>query len=188
MEHGFQSIQNQNDDFLEWKIEVRAQHSLKNVKIQQVREHKHFGILLFADMKWTAHIDYIVRKAMKKLGLLHRRSRKFRIKQKIYIIIRNNYQTSNWIWLRIFCLIFTVFFVFISERWCQNNFKSKIYLFCIRFNRSCWKFGPNCLGSFWACFIIIIIINLTSMFFQQLSRAWTVAFQQHKVDNPLLAT
>ena len=34
-----------------------------------------------------------------------------------------------------------------------------------------------------AVIIIIIIINLTSMFFQDQSRAWTAASQQHKVDN-----
>ena len=33
------------------------------------------------------------------------------------------------------------------------------------------------------CRIIIIIINLTSMFFQDQSRVWTAASQQHKVDN-----
>ena len=58
---------------------------LKNVKLQQVREHKHSGILLSDDMKWTAHIDYIVGKTRKKLGLLHRQSRKLTIKQKIDI-------------------------------------------------------------------------------------------------------
>ena len=52
---------------------------LKNVKIKQVREHKHLGILLSEDMKWTAHIEYVVGKSRKKLGLLRRQSRKLKI-------------------------------------------------------------------------------------------------------------
>ena len=35
---------------------------------------------------------------------------------------------------------------------------------------------------------IIVIINLTFMFFQDQSKAWTAASQQHKVDNQPLAT
>ena len=36
--------------------------------------------------------------------------------------------------------------------------------------------------------IIIIIFNLMSLFFQDKSRLWTAASQQHKVDNQPLAT
>ena len=35
---------------------------------------------------------------------------------------------------------------------------------------------------------IIIIIRLTSIFFQDQSRVWTAASQQHKVDNKPVAT
>ena len=83
MEHGLQFIQNRNDDIFKQKIEIRSRFSTKNVKLQQVSEHKHLGIFLSADMKWTAHIDYITRKARKKLGLLRRQSRNLTTKQKI---------------------------------------------------------------------------------------------------------
>ena len=36
--------------------------------------------------------------------------------------------------------------------------------------------------------IIIILISLTSIFFQDKSRVWTAASQQHQVDNQPLAT
>ena len=65
------------------KLKSDPDFRLKNVKLHQVSEHKHLGIFLSADMKWTAHIDYITRKARKKLGLLRRQSRNLTTKQKI---------------------------------------------------------------------------------------------------------
>ena len=67
------------------RLKSKPNICLKNVKIQQVCEHKHLGILLSDDLKWIAHIDYIVGKTRKKLGLLLRQSRKLTIKQKIDI-------------------------------------------------------------------------------------------------------
>ena len=58
---------------------------LKSVKIEQVPSHKHLGIFFSQDMKWTTHIDYSVRKARQKLGLLRRQSQKLMNKQKINI-------------------------------------------------------------------------------------------------------
>ena len=43
-----------------------------NVAIKQVSEQKHLGIILSDDMKWTKHVDYICRKAHKKIGILYR--------------------------------------------------------------------------------------------------------------------
>ena len=37
-------------------------------------EHKHLGVILTSDLKWTAHINYCTSKSLKKLGLLRRQS------------------------------------------------------------------------------------------------------------------
>ena len=40
--------------------------------IPQVRSHKHLGLLLNDQLKWSDHVTYIVNKASKKIGLLRR--------------------------------------------------------------------------------------------------------------------
>ena len=35
---------------------------LKDVKIKKVSEHKHLGLILLENMKWTTHIDYSIKK------------------------------------------------------------------------------------------------------------------------------
>ena len=67
------------------KVKSRPNIFLKEIKINQVATHKHLGIFLSENMKWTAHIDYSVNKARKKLGLLRRQSQSLSTKQKIDI-------------------------------------------------------------------------------------------------------
>ena len=65
------------------KAKSRPNIFLKDIKINQVATHKHLGIFLSKNMKWTTHIDYSVNKARKKLGLLRRQSKSLSTKQKI---------------------------------------------------------------------------------------------------------
>ena len=44
--------------------------------IRQVNEHKHLGIILSKDLKWSSHISKITSKASQRLGALYRQSRK----------------------------------------------------------------------------------------------------------------
>ena len=44
--------------------------------VKQVPEHKHLGIILSEDMKWSKHIAHITSKANQRLGALYRQSRK----------------------------------------------------------------------------------------------------------------
>ena len=69
------------------KAKSRPNIFLKDIKINQVATHKHLGIFLSENMKWTTHIDYsvTVNKARKKLGLLRRQSKSLSTKQKIDI-------------------------------------------------------------------------------------------------------
>jgi hypothetical protein len=52
------------------KIEFNA------VPVKQVSEHKHLGIILSEDMKWSKHIAHITSKANQRLGALYRQSQK----------------------------------------------------------------------------------------------------------------
>ena len=47
-----------------------------NSCIKQVNEHKHLGIILSKDMKWSKHISKITSKASQRLGALYRQSSK----------------------------------------------------------------------------------------------------------------
>ena len=47
-----------------------------NSCIKQVQEHKHLGIILSKDIRWSAHISKITSKASQRLGALYRQSRK----------------------------------------------------------------------------------------------------------------
>ena len=67
------------------KLKSNPNIYLKDVKINQVPEHKHLGLILSENMKWTTHIDYSIKKARKKLGLLRRQSQNLTMKQKIDI-------------------------------------------------------------------------------------------------------
>ena len=67
------------------RIKSKPNILMKNISINQAPEHKHLGIILSSDMKWTSHIDYIIRKSRKKLGLLRRQSQNLTTKQKIDI-------------------------------------------------------------------------------------------------------
>ena len=46
------------------------------VQVTQQSEHKHLGVVLSDDLKWTKHINYIVGKALQKIGALYRQSSK----------------------------------------------------------------------------------------------------------------
>ncbi len=39
-------------------------------KIDQVKEHKHLGVYLTSDLRWSRHVEYITRNAKKRIGLL----------------------------------------------------------------------------------------------------------------------
>src|ERR1700690_155949 len=41
------------------------------VEVKQVSEHKHLGIILSEDMKWSKHIAFITSKANQRLGALY---------------------------------------------------------------------------------------------------------------------
>ena len=58
---------------------------LKKHNITKSFNHKHLGIILSADLKWSSHIDYCTKKARMKLGMLYRRSSNLNLKQKISI-------------------------------------------------------------------------------------------------------
>ena len=51
--------------------------ALNNVKIEKVNCHKHFGIILNDRLSWTDHIDFVCKKASKKLGLLNKNKNAF---------------------------------------------------------------------------------------------------------------
>ena len=66
-------------------IKSKPKIQLKGEQIEQVSSHKHLGVFLSQDMKWTTHIDHSIKKVKKKLGLLRRQSRNLLNKQKIDI-------------------------------------------------------------------------------------------------------
>ena len=45
-------------------------------QIKQVQEHKHLGIIMSQDLKWSKHISYITSKANQRIGALYRQSQK----------------------------------------------------------------------------------------------------------------
>ena len=67
------------------KLKSKPKIQLKGELIEQVSSHKHLGVFLSQDMKWTTHIDHSVKKVKKKLGLLRRQSRNLLNRQKIDI-------------------------------------------------------------------------------------------------------
>ena len=44
--------------------------------IMQVQEHKHLGIIMSQDLKWSKHIAFITSKANQRIGALYRQSQK----------------------------------------------------------------------------------------------------------------
>ena len=59
------------------KLKSNPNFYLKDVKINQVSEHKHLGLILSENMKWTTHIDYSI-KMPKKIGLLRRQKKEYK--------------------------------------------------------------------------------------------------------------
>jgi hypothetical protein len=51
-------------------VEVHPQLFLDQVPIQQVNEHKHLGLIISKDLSWKYHIEEIVDKANRRLGVL----------------------------------------------------------------------------------------------------------------------
>ena len=45
-------------------------------QLKQVHEHKHLGIILSEDLKWSKHISHITSKANQRIGALYRQSQK----------------------------------------------------------------------------------------------------------------
>ena len=45
-------------------------------ELNHVKEHKHLGIILSQDLKWSKHISYISSKANQRIGALYRQSQK----------------------------------------------------------------------------------------------------------------
>ena len=52
-----------------------------------VQKHKHLGLVLSNDLKWSSHIDYIVSDCCKLLGLLRRQSYNLSFEQKCTIYL-----------------------------------------------------------------------------------------------------
>ena len=51
------------------------------VKIDRVTEHKHLGVVLSDDLKWSKHVTYLCSKASKQIGLLYRNRMYFNVEQ-----------------------------------------------------------------------------------------------------------
>ena len=66
-------------------VKSKPKIQLKGEQIEQVSSHKHLGVFLSQDMKWTTHIDYSIKRVKKKLGLLRRQSCNLLNRQKIDI-------------------------------------------------------------------------------------------------------
>jgi hypothetical protein len=45
-------------------------------KLNQVQDHKHLGVILSQDLKWSKHISHITSKANQRIGALYRQSQK----------------------------------------------------------------------------------------------------------------
>ena len=45
---------------------------LGGVRLQTVRKHRHLGLLFTSDLRWNAHIDHVLSKSSRLLGLLIR--------------------------------------------------------------------------------------------------------------------
>ena len=52
-----------------------------NKPVKQVSEHKHLGLILSDDLKWTKHIRFVCNKALKLIGQLYRNSMFFNVDQ-----------------------------------------------------------------------------------------------------------
>ena len=52
-----------------------------NVKIERVTKHKHLGVVLSDDLKWSKHISFSCSKASKQIGLLYRNRMYFNVEQ-----------------------------------------------------------------------------------------------------------
>ena len=59
------------------KLKSNPNIYLKDVKINQVSEHKHLGLILSENMKWTTHIDYSIKKSQKKTRITPKTITKF---------------------------------------------------------------------------------------------------------------
>ena len=51
------------------KLKPKPKIQLKGELIEQVSSHKHLGVFLSQDMKWTTHIDHSVKKGQKESGV-----------------------------------------------------------------------------------------------------------------------
>ena len=60
---------------------------LNNSLIQYVSKHKHLGVILSDDLKWSNHIDHVISSTNKKLGLLKRRSFALNRNQKSFVFL-----------------------------------------------------------------------------------------------------
>ena len=77
------------------KLKSKPKIQLKGEHIEQVSSHKHLGVFLSQDMKWTTHIDYSVKKVKKKLGLLRGQSRNLLNRQKLIFTKQSPDQCLN---------------------------------------------------------------------------------------------
>ena len=71
---------------------------LNNNSLEQVSSSKHLGLLFTEDLRWSEHIDAIVKKANSKIGLLYRTKERIQRKDKINIyrtIIRPALEYGN---------------------------------------------------------------------------------------------
>ena len=57
----------------------KKKSALNDITVAQVSEQKHLGVILYDDMKWSKHINYVCSKAVKKIGLLFRYSMFFTV-------------------------------------------------------------------------------------------------------------
>ena len=98
----FQPIK--QESFIASKKRVKPRHPplyMGNTQIKEVDSHKHLGIELANDMSWKTHINTIVNKAYKRLGIL--RKHKFNLDRrsldKMYkVFIRPLIEYGNIIW------------------------------------------------------------------------------------------
>ena len=58
------------------KYSNTPQIDFNGTPIKIVQEHKHLGIILSSDMKWSKHISHITSKANQRIGAMYRQSQK----------------------------------------------------------------------------------------------------------------
>ena len=61
---------------LKTKYSNTPQIDFNGTPIKIVQEHKHLGIILSSDMKWSKHISHITSKAKQRIGAMYRQSQK----------------------------------------------------------------------------------------------------------------